>query len=145
MAVVVAEGTTLGYAALQAGPFTLIAHLVSVQPPGSEVPEVESGDLSSTFKEKRPGRIPDLGEVAYRIRFDPNNAGHKLFRADADTPGGADRWWQIIYNDTFTTKARTTFKGWVKSFKPDNLEDESNLEADVVIVLTSKPVHADGV
>lgn len=144
MAVVVAEGTLLGYGSAQAGPFTNIVQVVSVEPPGSEVPEVPSGDLSSTFKEKRPGRIPDMGEVPFRIRFDPNNVGHKLFRTDAETPGGADRWWQITYNDSFATKAKSVFKGWVKSFLPDTLEDESNLEADVVIVLTSKPVHTDG-
>jgi hypothetical protein len=143
MAVVPTEGTTIGYGTVQAGPFTGVAQVLTVDMPDIDVTKVPTTTLASTFKQYRPGKMPELNECSITIQYDPNDTGHKLLRDDAQVPGTL-RWFKVTYADTFTTKANDVFQGFVSQFAQSEAEEENNQEATITLCLTSIPVRTQG-
>lgn len=129
-----AEGTTLGYSATDSS-YTTIGNIIAITPPGPSVPSVEKTKLTSTAKEFRPGKIPDFGEMSFRIQYDPNDTDHRALYALLATP--VTKYWLITYNDGMAaTSARDKFQGFITGFEPSELADESNVEADLTIKVT---------
>lgn len=127
------EGTTLSFSE-DGQDFTEVAEIVSCGIPGGTVPVVSKTKLTSNYQEKRPGLIPDLGQIAFRLQFDPNENVHQELRSFF--LGSSILHWKIEYNDGFDVPASDTFMGFMVEWAFDDAEDESNIEADVTIEIT---------
>lgn len=116
---------------------TEIAQILSIKPPGGEVKKVPTTVLGATAQTSRPGKIPDAGEVTFRVQYDPSLTGHVTLADRVKTP--LVEWWMIEYvGDGLVTHAKDRFQGYVTKFEPNESEseDENNLEADLTIQIT---------
>jgi hypothetical protein len=100
------------------GSMLVIGQILSIDGPSSEVGQVETTHLLSTWKNYR-ATLPDGGEVSFEIEFDPTDTatgtaagGHGALKTLAATGGvPATKGWQITYP---TTPATTeTFNGFL--------------------------------
>lgn len=114
---------------------TPIGAILSVSPPGGEVTVVDKTALADTHKRKRPGLIPDSGEVSFRIQYDPNYSVHEYITGKINAPSLTNDVFKITYVDGMVVPAHDTFNGFFSKFEPADAEDESNLEADVTITI----------
>lgn len=141
MSVIPAETTTIGISD-DGVSYTTLAQVLSIDPPGGTVAEVETTHLNSTAKSFRPSLIPEVGEVAFRIEYDPNDAGHQELAELAAAP--ATKFWKITYPDGEDTPANDVFQGFLTEFDPDGMEVETNMEADVTIRVTGPVTRNPG-
>jgi hypothetical protein len=142
MAVLPGEGAFIASASASSGTFTSFAQVLSITPPGGIVASVETTTLSDTAKTFRPGVIPDSGECAMRIQYDPNLAGHQSLTTLITTP--VTRWFRVSYASGHATPSRDTFQAFLTEFSPDALEDETNQEADVTMKITGSVSRTSG-
>lgn len=117
MAVIPAEGTTVTIAGTE-------LEVLSVQPPGGRVAEVETTNLSNTDKTFRPSQIGEAGEVTLTVQYDPAVHGALLTKTvvacSVNYPGGA----------------ADSFQGFVTALDPDEAGQDSNHEASITIRIT---------
>lgn len=129
------EGLDIAYSTTSGGIYTAIPDVVSFPPPGEEVAAVDKTVLKSALKKRRPGKIPDFGELELTLLHDPNNTTIADIRTKLRA--GTGLFFKVTYPDTFTTKAVDAFEGFFRSYKPEEAEDEKEQAAKLVIVLTS--------
>ena len=141
MSVRTGEGTTLSYSADEGTTFTELAAVLSVQPPGFSRPVVATKHLKSVAATKRPGIIPDYGQVKARIQYSPSDATHTtLYAMATDLTAYV---WKIAYFDENGDAAGTdTFPGFVSEVGPQDTSDEANHESDVTIEVTGAVTRA---
>ena len=113
-----------------------VAQLLAVKFPGGAVESVSTTGLAAAAKTYRPGLIPEVGEVTFKINFDPNHTDHRSLASRVVTPAIDD--WKIIYVDGNTTPANDQFFGFITKFELNEVEGESsvNVEADITIQVT---------
>lgn len=140
--VVPAEGTKLSMESGSPGTFVDVAGVIRIGSQKTKVNPVKTTKLVSTYQEYRPGRIPDMGEVVFRIQYDPNNADHQLMYTSLES--GTITNWKITYADGLSTNASVTFAGFLTTIEEDDKEDEANVEADVTMQITGPPTRTPG-
>jgi len=133
-----ALGTTLGVDKTGGGTYTLIGQILSIDGPSSEVGQVETTHLLSTWKNYR-ATLPDGGEVAFEVEFDPTDTGtgtgaggHGYLKQLAATGGvPATKNWQITYPTTPPTTEN--FAGFLTKFGRSAAGPEDVLKASASI------------
>jgi hypothetical protein len=135
-----ASGATLGYAAVNTGPFTNFPQIVDIKLPTPEQSGVSLTLLASTIDTEGPTGIPKMGEVTFKFRWDPADVSHQLALNDAQGIS-ASRFWQVSLNDTAASKE--VFPAWVKSFDRGSLAVGAKLEGSITLVITDVPAHTD--
>jgi len=128
-----AAGSTLGYK-LTSGALAYlpIATLISMEPGGADIEEIDTSVLSSTAMTSIPA-IPDNGEVTFKAFYIPDNPAIAEGEALAASP--AVIYWQIqLPNGASPTTGTTlSFAGWLKSLKRNTLDIKSSPTCDVTI------------
>lgn len=141
MSVRTGEGTTLSYSPDDGTTWTVLAQVLSIQPPGFSRPSVSTKHLRSDYATKRPGKIPDFGQVQARIQYDPSDATHRtLYGMAKDLT--AYQWKVEYYDESGVQDGSDTFPGFVSELGPDQAEDEGNHETDVTIEVSGNVVRA---
>jgi hypothetical protein len=130
------EGTTIAYAAAEAGPFTLLGGVESVTPPAPKATAVKTTLLTDTVQKYRAGRQPEAGEAKFRVQFDPSFSQHVELRRLPLQPAENKRFWRITYADDFTTHATDTFQAIVTEVSPNDSEEENNQTIELTLQIT---------
>lgn len=143
--VVPSEGVVLAYCATQGGTYTQIAQILSVTPPGGAVTAVKKTHLGDTAQKFRAGKIPNPGELAFEVEYDPSEASHTfltglLVSGAQDTP----YWWKITYPDSKATHALANFQAILTAFTPGAMTEEENLTAQVSLQVTGPVTRTAG-
>lgn len=139
MAISTGVGTKFQVEGATTGTFVDLANVVSVTPPSVEVDdvEVESLDPEDGFKQYMPGLL-DSKEVSLNINFDAQDTGHTALIADLNSR--AIKQYKILLPDG----ASWTFSGFIKGFKPSEIQAGDIMQAEVTIRVTGKPTFAPG-
>jgi hypothetical protein len=140
--IVPSEGTKLAYSTDGGSTYVDVGFLTKVKPPGGKVPEVPTTYLGSVAKTFRPGKIPEAGEVTFSIYWDPSDTDQRGMLAYLSSPATID--WKVTFNDSFSTHAKATFKGFITQWEPGDDEDETNVTADVTVRITGLVTFAAG-
>src|SRR4051812_21295340 len=114
-----AQGTTIGIDEATgtngSGTYTLVGQVLSIEHAGGgSVGERDTTVLTDAAKTNRP-TIPDNGEVALSINYDPTDAVHKYVRNLKDTPPDTIPNWKTTFN-TGNTNSFVIFAAWVKEW-----------------------------
>jgi hypothetical protein len=123
--------------------FTNIGRVEEIDGNETDVTAVKKTHLLSAIQEYRPGKIPDVGTITFKLQLDPADAGHAQLRARAETPGVIDDF-KLKYNDGNTTPGSEAFSGFVKKFKKTGFSDGNNVMAELEVQLTTLPVFTAG-
>jgi hypothetical protein len=120
--------------------YTTIAQIETITPPTIAQGEKDNTAITDTTKIPAP-TIPDCGEISLKIQYDPLDTTHLLLHTLLYS-GAADPW-RMIYNDApiQANRSNDAFTGWVKSFTPGEMNTDGNVEAEITIRLTAKPVR----
>jgi hypothetical protein len=115
---------------------TEIAQVSGIAPPGPTRETVDVEDLNPTdeFKKKLLGLI-DGGECSFTLNFDPENSTHQA--CEAALYSGAEQTCKIKYR----SGKGYTFKGYVIGFAPQEITSGDVMQAEVTILVNSKPVY----
>lgn len=131
-------GTVLSYEdQTTPGTYHPCVQRVSIDGPDMAVGEADATHLDSAFKTRRP-TLPDPGDLTFSAFYDPNDTSHTFLFGLVGTPKVIN--WKLAFH--VTPAAVASFAGFLKGFKPNGMEAESNLGVDVTIALTSMPVIA---
>jgi hypothetical protein len=133
-----ALGTTLAHGV--AGTpitYTILAQLMSIDGPESEMGTVPTVNLGSTAKTYRK-TLFDGNEVSCEMQFDPKSDTHLLLTGlfYGNTQLGAGEPWQIIFADATNGPSKATFTAIITKFGPSGIEPESNLQAKLTIKIS---------
>lgn len=143
--IVAAKGTKIQHdvitnpSGIETHAYTSIAQVMTITPPPLMMGTKENTNLDDSCKQT-DGTIPDPGETAMHIQFDPAGATHALlvtlFASGSHEP------WRILFNDQGigTSASSTAWIGWVKGLVIGEINVEGNVEADVTIQNTSVPI-----
>lgn len=134
------EGTTLSVKISSS--FVVIGGLAKVASPSVVVAEIETTNLSSSKHDYRASRLPDYGQVKFMVRWDMDDSTHQAMRTGQ--VAGTIFDWKIIYVDDMTTPANSTFSGFITEWSGDDIEPESNVEAEITIRLTTIVTNTAG-
>jgi hypothetical protein len=135
-----AQGVTIGInetpGNTNAGSFSLINEVISIENAGGgTVAAADTTWLSSLVKTYR-GTIPDNAEVSMSLNFDPTDTVHKFVRNLKDTPSNGPNFFLVTFN-TGNTNSSAMFNGIVTEFSgPTAGGVEENLTADVTVKIT---------
>lgn len=144
MAHTACEGTTLSYGDASSGPWTVVAEVMSIKPPGLSREAVPTTNLSSTYKSYRAGKIPGFDSLECGVQYDRAAASHAAL--DTLAASGAQKWWKIDYvGDGLSNPADDVFSGFITSWSPNEGEDEKNWEYDLTIQVTGVVTKTAGV
>ncbi len=111
--------------------FTALAAVVNVTPPSMEMGTVETTHLASTWREFL-STIPDGGEVAFTIEYDPGATTHaSLWTA---FQGGALEGWQVVFNDA--GDAVVAFSGILTKFNFDEVAVDNVVTASLTVKIS---------
>lgn len=117
---------------------TTIAQVASIGPPGPKRDTVEVEDLNpvNQIKKKLLGLI-DVGECTLTLNFDKAATGHSTLEAAlwSGTSGAC----VITLPDSGGT---CSFSGYVTGFAPSDITADAVLQAEVTIMVTTKPTWA---
>lgn len=80
------------------GSYTAVSGVLSIQGSGAQKTKIEYTALSDTGK-KYLGGIPEYGELAIEVAWDPGNAEHQALLTAAQTPNSTSDI-QILCSDT---------------------------------------------
>jgi hypothetical protein len=133
-----ALGTTLSHGV--AGTpitYTILAQLMSIDGPESEMGTVSTVNLGSTAKTYRK-TIFDGNEVSVEMQFDPKSDTHLLLTGlfYGNTQIASGEPWQIIFADATNGPSKATFTAIITKFGPSGIEPESNLQAKMTIKIS---------
>jgi hypothetical protein len=129
-------GTQLAYSLTSGGPFTTIGLRVSIEGPSPSQEEIDKTHLDSLLIEKRPAGLPDFENLKLKLLHDPADATHELIESWVTTVPPVV-FFQLNLQDT--AQSSYAFEGWAKSFAKTGMDKDSNLTADVEVVVTSVP------
>ena len=129
-------GTQLGYSLTSGGTFTTIGLRVSIEGPSPGQEEIDKTHLDSLLFEKRPGGLPNYENLKLKLWHDPGDTTHALIESWITTVP-PNVWWKLMTQDT--KQSTYEFTGWAKNFVKTGMDKDSNLTADVEIVVTSVP------
>ena len=139
--VIAGEGTILSYSSDGGTTYTDIAQLLSITPPGISRGSVKKTSLGDSAQRFRGGKIPDYGEATFSIEYD--TAVHSALVALVESSAALD--WKISFNgDEYTTHGLATFTAFISDFKPSELADETNSEADLTLKVDGAVVWTAG-
>jgi hypothetical protein len=130
------RGTTLGVKVPPASTFATVGLCMSVEP-AFDIGEVEATILSSTWK-------PFLatigeGEATFNLRHATNDPQVIVLQGMLTPPVPTVHW--II---TFQDGGTLAFDGFIKGYKITGVENESIVDAEVPIRITTQPVFVAG-
>jgi hypothetical protein len=132
------KGTQLLMSIASASAYVAVAQRVELKAPSVKVGIRKTTDLDSTYEDKE-ATIPDLGQLAGTLFYDPNDTMHALFRSRVVTPlgpGVADLF-KIIYADSHaTSSAQEVVKGILTEFTPTGIKYDDTLQAEFTIELS---------
>jgi hypothetical protein len=145
MAVLAGEKVMLQMETATPGTYADVVQVMSTGAPKPTVAAVKKTNLASTVQEYRPGKIPDNGELQFRVQYDPNDTTHQALLTALYA--GTTKNWKLKYPDGMATPANSMFAGFLTAFEPDNFSatDENNVEADVTIQITGAVTRTAGV
>jgi hypothetical protein len=124
--------------------FTQCAQIVEIDGPEILVEAIDKTVLNSGLIISRPSLFPEPDKVTLKALFDPNDTDTQLlFVTDFTTPKLV-RDYKIVFNDTNTTHATSTFSGFLTSFKLNGMKVKSNIGADIELKLTTIPIFTPG-
>jgi hypothetical protein len=129
-------GTQLAYSLTDTGTFITLGLRVSIEGPSPTQAEISKTHLDSTLEEKRPGGLPDFENLKLKIWHDPGDVDHALMESWVTTVP-PNVFFKLSMKDTMQSMYQ--FGGWVKSFSKTGMDKDSNLTADVEVVVTSVP------
>ncbi len=128
------EGTTLSYSSDGGTTYIELVNITSIQPPGFSRPAVSTKHLKSASATKRPGKIPDYGDVALHVLYKVGEASHTTLLAMA-TDLVLYKWKIEYFDETGTAAGTDVFDGFVTEVGPDQVEDEANHGCDVTLAV----------
>ena len=134
-------GTQLSYSLTEAGTYETIGLRVSIEGPSPSQEEIDKTHLDSLLMEKRPGGLPNFENLKLKIWHDPGDTNHALMESWVTTVP-PNVFFKLGLQDTKQTSY--TLGGWAKTFTKTGMDKDSNLTADVEIVVTSVPVPTYG-
>lgn len=134
-------GTKLGYSLTSGGTVTPIGLRVSIEGPSPAQEEIDKTSLDSTLFEKRPGGLPNFENLKLKIWFDPGDTTHALMESWITTVPPAV-FFTLGLQDT--KQSTYAFGGWAKSFAKTGMDKDSNLTADIEVVVTVVPTITYG-
>lgn len=129
-------GTQLQYSLTDTGTFTTIGLRVSIEGPSPAQEEIDKTHLDSLLFEKRPGGLPNFENLKLKIWHDPGDTDHALMESWVTTVP-PNVFFKLNLQDT--KQSSYTFGGWAKTFAKTGMDKDSNLTADVEVVVTSVP------
>lgn len=135
------KGATLAYSTTQAGTYTPVSLVTSIEGPEPEKEKVDITVLTSTFMQYRDSAVPDLGELTFNIWHDPGSTVHATLEGWA-TGASPTMWWHLVFADVKQTTVE--FQGFLTKFAKGSNEIKSNLNGSVSICLTSVPTYTYG-
>ncbi len=133
------HGTNLQYCLTQAGTYATIGLRTSIDGPKPTKEKIDATHHDSTVVDYRPAAIPDLGELALNVWWDPGDATHQLI--DSWVTGATPTvWFHLVFVDAKGTTAE--FQGFVSGFEKGGMEPNTGLlTGAVTIVLKSVPTY----
>ena len=135
------KGTLLQNDFAVADTFVTIAQRMAITPPAIVNGTKDDTDLDDVMK-IMSSTILESMECPIKIHYDPASTTHTQLTTLALAGSAMTKNWKVVFNDAALEANRSSckFPGWVKSFTPNELNVDGNLEADVVVVLTGIPV-----
>lgn len=141
MAAIPGEGTSL-FTGSASSALSSVAQIKTIGVPGFERASVSTTYLNSSWKEFRPGRIPDGGELTIGMEIDPSISAHMNIVSSSAT-ASALQWFQVRFADLASSSSvHPRFQGFITAVEYDDLEDETNLMANVTVKVTGPIVYA---
>ncbi len=126
----VGRGVELAVKAPGDSAFVTLTDVFSIKGPNISIGEAECSTLASTFKPYLP-TIPE-GEASLSARFDAASAGIQKMKTLTTVPIPICDW-QITYIDGYVD----TFKGFLKSLELDTIENESVINVNSSLRMTT--------
>lgn len=111
--------------------FTDVAQCVGITPPSMTMGSTETTHLLSSWREYM-ANIPDGGEVAVSIEYDPSGATHQQLFTSFTT--GITEAWKVVFADA--GNAEVSFSGFITNFEWDETQVDGVVTASITIKIT---------
>lgn len=107
--------------------------ILNFTPPGVNVEEIDMTHLGSTWQERNAGAVKMTGELTITAIYDPDKTN--TTDGNINDAIGVEETITITFPNPGSTAATIAFSGFVKSYEPGEVSNDTRAEITLVIAV----------
>ena len=101
--------------------------------PGGSIEEIDMTHLGSTWQERKAGAVKMTGELTINAIYDPDDTN--TTNGAIDSALGVEETITITYPNPASSAATVAFSGFLKSYEPGEVTNDTRAEITLVVVV----------